>query len=48
LIVQPHKLQTEQTNRGQVFQVCGKNVPLHIGHVVQCMCSGYKCTVRSS
>ena len=41
-IVAPKKLYSEEANRGQGFQICGKNLPLCIGHVIRRMRSGCK------
>jgi len=41
-IAAPKKLYSERANRGQGFQICGKNLPLRIGHVIRRMRSGCK------
>jgi len=41
-IVAPKKLYREQANRDQEFQICGKNLPLCIGHEIWRMRSGCK------
>ena len=39
-IVAPKKLHSEEANRGKGFQICWKNLPLRIGHVIRRMRSG--------